>query len=130
MVTTPEGVTRASIFNVTPVFTLEMELANSEFPPDWTPVTACAESVGTSVPTLMLAGILSVAITEGAERTLARLSDSCNWTAAKSRRLLPTRADPERLVTPSPKPARKLWAVLGDALAVLCEFAGALPVIC
>src|ERR1039457_5124419 len=128
MVTTPVGVTRASMFKVTPVFTFEMELANREFPQDWTAVTACAESVGTSVPTLMLAAMLSVAITEGAERTLARLSDSCNWTAAKSWRLFPTRAAPERLVTPWPKTARKLCAVL-CGLAVL-ELAGELPVIC
>src|ERR1700722_20699865 len=47
-----------------------MVLAKTELPPDWTPgMTPCDESVGTCVPTFMVAGMLSVAMMLGAEIT-------------------------------------------------------------
>ena len=68
-VTMPLAVTRARMFRVTPLLRLETVLAKSELPPDCAPVTACEVRVGTSWPTLMDAGMLSVAINMGAEIT-------------------------------------------------------------
>ena len=72
----PEGLTRAMTASVTPVLRLDMLLANSEVPPLCAPLTACDVSTGTSVPTLMLAGMLSVAMMLGAEITFVRCSFS------------------------------------------------------
>ncbi len=54
------------------------------------------DSVGTVVPTVMEAGMLSVAMTEGAEMTLARLSDSIKVTTPRSSRLFPTSMEADR----------------------------------
>src|SRR5262245_6921121 len=113
-VTIPLGVTRARTFKLTPVFCWATELANSELPPCWTLVTAWAVRVGTEGRTFRTAGMLSVAMTEGAERTLARFSFSCSCTAARSSRLFPTKVAVDRLVTPAPKSLRNVWGVLPD----------------
>src|SRR5580704_8884869 len=73
MVTTPLGLMRARIFNPTPVLVLWTELANSVVPAVWTPAGAIPLTVGTESPTVMDAGMLSVAITLGADSTLLLL---------------------------------------------------------
>ena len=71
MVTTPLEFTRARIFSVTPVLRLLMVLVKTLLPPDCTPpATACDVNTGTSCPTFMVAGMLSVAMMLGAEMTL------------------------------------------------------------
>ena len=87
------------IFNPIPVAALETPLVTDPV----IPLAVELESVGTVVPTLMDAAILSVAITDGAERTLARFCDSINVTVPSSSRLLPTSAENERFVVPSAK---------------------------
>lgn len=91
----PLELTRAITFNVTPVFTLETVWANGLVPFSWTPpATAWEVRVATDWPTFMVAGMLSVAINEGAEimRDLPVLS----WAVSidNSSRLWPTRRPP------------------------------------
>ena len=100
IVTIPLVFTRASTFSVTPVFTLLIVLANSELPCDCAPVTACALNVGTDWPTLIEAGMLSVATTVGAEITFALLLATCTFTVANNWRERPTRIPPVNVVLP------------------------------
>src|SRR5580658_1412656 len=97
IVTIPLGVTRAVILSPIPVLVLETPVVTDPV----IPLAVELESVGTVVPTLMDAGILSVAMTAGAERTFALLSDSINDTVPRSWRLLPTSMAAER---PTPPP--------------------------
>src|SRR5215472_19026992 len=70
MVTMALELMRATISRVTPELVFEIVLAKTELPPDCTPeATPCEERVGTCVPTFMVAGMLSVAMTLGAEMT-------------------------------------------------------------
>ena len=75
-----------------------MVLANSELPLDWAPVTACEERVGTVSPTLMKAGMESVAMSRGVETTLVRPEPSWAVSKPKSWRLWPTSAPADRVV--------------------------------
>ena len=96
MVTMPLAVTLAVMFNVIPVLVLLTALVTA--PPMELVIDPCR--VGTVVPTFTLAGMLSVAITEGAEMILALLSDSINVTVPSSSRLLPTNAAAESPTPP------------------------------
>src|SRR5580700_1880716 len=96
IVTIPLGVTRAVILSPIPVLVLEIPWVVAPV----IPLAVELASVGTVVPTLMDAGILSVAMTAGAERTLARLWDSINVTVPRSWRLLPTSMAADRLTPP------------------------------
>ena len=69
----PLELTRARMLSVTPVLTVLTVLLKRELPPCCTPpATACEVSVGTLVPTFMVAGMLSVAMMLGAEMTRVR----------------------------------------------------------
>jgi hypothetical protein len=95
MVTMPLGVTRAVMFSPIPVLTLET--------PDVTDPSALTvelDWVGTVAPTLIEAGILSVAMTEGEEIILELPSDSIKLTTPESARLLPTSIAADRLTPP------------------------------
>ena len=93
MVTMPLGVTRAVIDSVR----FQCWHCDLQFV---TGATNCAGNrpcnVGTVVPTLTVAGMLSVAMTEGAEMILALLSDSISVTRPSSSRLFPTNMAAER----------------------------------
>ncbi len=112
IVTIPLGVTRAVIASVIPVLVLLTALVTA--PPMALEMDPC--NVGTVVPTLTLAGMLSVAITEGAERIFALLSDSINVTVPSSSRLLPTIVAAERLVAPLANPPSKVPTVGMDVV--------------
>ena len=65
-VTTPLELTRASTLSVVPVLRVEIVLVKTELPPCWTPpATACEVNTGTSCPTFIVAGTLSVAMMLG-----------------------------------------------------------------
>jgi hypothetical protein len=115
MVTIPLGVTRATMLNPMPVFALATVLVTAPV----MPLAVCPARVGTVAPTLMLAGILSVAITAGAERTLARLCDSCNVTVASNSRLLPTSAEPVRVVVSAIRLPKNEWDVVPSSACSL-----------
>src|ERR1700678_1034696 len=100
IVTIPLGVTRAVILSPIPVLVLETPVVTDPV----IPLAVELDSVGTVVPTLMDAGILSVAMTAGAERTLALLSDSINDTVPRSSRLLPTSMAADRPMPPPVSP--------------------------
>ena len=68
-VTTPLGLTRAFTCNVTPVLCEEMRLVTVLDPATVVEDEVCT---GTCVPTLMVAGMLSVAIRLGSERIVVR----------------------------------------------------------
>ncbi len=67
-VTTPLGFTRAFTFKVMPVLTPEMLWVKALVPPCCSGVPTWEVSTGTCVPTLMVAGMLSVAMRLGSER--------------------------------------------------------------
>ncbi len=91
-VTTPLGFTRAVTFNVTPLLRVEMVLANSDEPLEVAVVAADDDKVGTSWPTFMTAGMLSVASSTGAEITLVLPLVSWAVRMPRSSRLRPTSA--------------------------------------
>src|SRR3984885_11278484 len=93
MVTMPLGVTRATMFKPMPVLTLETAVLTAPV----TPLATEPDSVGTVVPTLMEAGILSVAMIEGEEIIFALLSDSMSCTMPDNARLLPTNMEADKL---------------------------------
>src|SRR5277367_2896459 len=96
MVTMPLGVTLAVIARVMPVLVLLTALVTA--PPMALEMDPC--NVGTVVPTLMEAGMLSVAIMDGDERIFALLCDSMRLTMPESTRYLPTIAAPVRVTPP------------------------------
>ena len=97
MVTMPLGVTRAVIFSPIPVLTFETPVVTDPV----IPLAVEPASEGTVVPTLIDAGILSVAMIEGEEIIFALLSDSMSCTMPDSVRLLPTNMEADKL-TPLP----------------------------
>lgn len=107
-VTMPLGVTRAVIVSPIPVLVLETPVVTDPV----IPLAVELDSEGTVVPTLMEAGILSVAMMEGEEMTLALLSDSIKLTTPCSARLLPTSMEADRPTPPPVSPAINEAAVL------------------
>ena len=74
-VTIPEAFTRGVIQRVTPVCTLVTVFVNREEPSCCAPdARACEDRVGTDAPTVIEAGMLSVAMTDGAEMMRLRPS--------------------------------------------------------
>ena len=108
------------MFSDTPVLTFATDCVNWEVPPLVRPgVTACAERVGTSTPTLMLAAMLSVATTDGAEITRALPLFSAKLTAERSSRLLPIKVPAANAWPAAPKLPVNCRA-LGASLAAFC----------
>jgi hypothetical protein len=100
MVTTPLGLTRAVMLMVMPVLSELTVLLNTLLPLDCTPpTTACEVSTGTSVPTFMVAGMLSVAMMLGEEMMRACPLVSCAWRTPRISLLAPTSVPNDR-----PKP--------------------------
>ena len=88
MVIMPLELTRARMVNVTPVLAFETVLVNSELPDDCTPCATASElKVGTDSPTFMVAGMLSVAISDGAAIVFVLPVVSSAFSAASSSRL-------------------------------------------
>src|SRR5689334_9320039 len=99
IVTTPLAFTRARIVSPTPVLTFWIVLVNREFPPAVTPgLIPCELSVGTDSPTVIDAGILSVAMILGASINRVLVVLSFAWRRARSSRLWPTRSPAVRLI--------------------------------
>src|SRR5471032_3020771 len=81
----PLELTRARMLSVTPVLTVLTVLLKRELPLCCTPpTTACEVSVGTLVPTFMVAGMLSVAMMLVAEITFVRVVASAEVMVASS----------------------------------------------
>jgi len=113
-VTMPLGVTLAVIVSPTPVLALPIEFVTP--PPMALVMDPC--SVGTVVPTLMDAGMLSVAIIDGVEMTFALLCVSINDTMPERARLLPTSMDAVNAAPPPLKAESNEAAVLVIAVPV------------
>ena len=96
IVTMPLGVTRAKMFSPIPVLTLDTPVVTDPV----IPLAVEPASVGTVVPTLMDAAMLSVAIIDGDEMIFALLSDSIKLTMPESTRLFPTSVEADRLTPP------------------------------
>src|SRR3569833_3331484 len=97
IVTMPLGLTRARMFRPVPVLTFEIVLKASELPPLVTPgLTLCELSVGTESPTVIDAGMLSVAMIFGEERTFVRDLCCCKKKQTKKRQNKPTRKPTKR----------------------------------
>src|SRR5580658_8662287 len=111
IVTMPLGVTRAVILSPIPVLVLEMPVVTDPV----IPLAVELDSVGTVVPTLMEAEILSVAMTEGEEMIFALLCDSIKLTTPWSARLLPTSTEADRPMPPPASPAISEAAVVETA---------------
>ena len=99
IVTTPLGVTRATMLSPMPVLTFETPVVT-----DPRALAVELDWVGTVEPTLIDAGMLSVAITDGAERTLALLCASRSVTVPRSSRLLPTNIAADSPLAPGTPP--------------------------
>ncbi len=113
MVTMPLGVTRAVIFSPIPVLTLETPVVT-----DPSALVVLPAAVGTVVPTLIEAGMLSVAMIEGEEIIFALLSDSIKLTIPESTRLLPTSVAPLRVMPPPASEPKSEAAVFVIGAAV------------
>ena len=102
-VTIPEAFTRAVTASFTPVCTLLTVFVNSDEPSENAPpTTAWDESVGIVWPTTISAGMLSVAINEGAEITLVLPSVSLASRKRASSRVVRTSIPMLRFVKPAP----------------------------
>ncbi len=100
---------RARMFSPMPVLVFEIVFVNCEVPPTVTPgLTASEDKVGTELPTVMEAGILSVAITLGADSTLVFDVLSLAWSRARSWRVCPT-SNPEVNVRPPAAALPRSW---------------------
>ena len=103
IVTTPLGLTRARIVRPIPVLVFEIELVKRELPFCCTLEVAIELTVGTESPTVIEAGMLSVAIKLGADSTFVLLVLSLAWSSASNCLLCPTRVPAVRAIPPAPR---------------------------
>jgi hypothetical protein len=125
MVTMPLGVTRATIFSPIPVLTLETPVVTDPV----IPLAVEPASVGTVVPTLMDAGILSVAIIDGEEIIFALVSDSIRLTIPERMRLFPTSVAADRVTPPPVSAPNSEAAVLVDPVAPVSACSAAVTLV-
>src|SRR6202451_3726617 len=105
------------MFSPMPVLVFDIVFVNCEVPPTVTPpLTASDDRVGTELPTVMEAGMLSVAITLGADSTLLLVVLSLAVRSARSWRVCPTRIPEVNDAPAAPTLPRNCVPVIPDAL--------------